>query len=649
MSQSLPNLFSPIDLGPVRVKNRIVSTGHHTYLADKQPGDALIAYHEARARGGAGLIVSEIVAVHETAGFSRQLLSFEDTSAGEGYGRLVEACHRYDCKLFAQLFHPGREILSSWSGFGPVAWAPSAVANERFHIMPKPMSIDLIEDVIAGFGKTAAQLAAAGIDGVEIVGSHGYLPAQFLSPAVNRREDRYGGDFEGRMRFVSEVIDAIRSNAPGIAVGLRLSANDYEPDGLDETAISEVCVELQDRLDYFSLVAGSSATLGASVHITPAMGFDSAYVAPLSQTVRERVEKPVVVTGRINQPQVAEQVIAAGQADLCGMTRAMICDPEMPNKANAGEFDDIRACIGCNQACIGRAHKGLTISCIQYPESGRELEFPPLKPVDEPKRVLVVGGGPGGMKAAVTAAGRGHRVTLYERESQLGGQALLAQRLPGRDEFGGIVTNLQRELERAGAEVVTGESVDLDLIRREGADAVILATGAVVKAIDNENLDPDTLSTYEDVLLGRASPGNRVAIADWKADWIGLGLAEKLAREGCQVKLMVNAALAGESLQIYTRNHYVGRLYQLGVEIVPHARLYGSDGTTVYFQNTLTDDAIIIETDSLVLSLGQQPVNELEQQLNEAGIASQVIGDCLIPRTAEEAVYEGMIAGRSIE
>ena len=422
MSQILPNLFSPIELGPVRVRNRIVSTGHHTYLADKQPGDALIAYHEARARGGAGLIVSEIVAVHETAGFSRQLLSFEDSSAGEGYGRLVAACHRHDCKLFAQLFHPGREILSSWSGFAPIAWAPSAVGNERFHIMPRPMSAGLIEDVITGFGETAARLAASGIDGVEIVGSHGYLPAQFLSPAVNRRDDEYGGDFDRRLRFVRDVIDAVRSRAPGIAIGLRLSADDREPNGLDEAAVSNICVALQDRLDYFSLVAGSSATLGASTHIVPAMGFDNAYVAPLSEKIRKRVDKPVIVTGRINQPQVAEQVIAAGQADLCGMTRAMICDPEMPNKAHAGKFDDIRACIGCNQACIGRAHKGLSISCIQYPESGRELEFPAPEPAAQARTVWVIGGGPAGMKAAATAAQRGHRVTLFERTARWAGR-----------------------------------------------------------------------------------------------------------------------------------------------------------------------------------------------------------------------------------
>ena len=647
MTERLPHLLSPLRIGPVEIKNRIVSTGHHTYLADKQPSEALIAYHEGRARGGAGLIVTEIVAVHESAGFSRQLLSFENADAVGDYARLAEACHRHGAKIFAQLFHPGREILSSWSGLGPLAWAPSAVPNERFHIMPRPLDVDLIEAIVAGFGDCAARLAEAGFDGVEIVGSHGYLPAQFLSPAVNLRDDTYGGDFERRLRFTRDVIDAIRGAAPQLALGLRLSANDYEPDGLDENAVGDICAALESGLDYFSIVVGSSATLGASVHITPAMGFDSAYVAPLSQQVRERIDKPVIATGRINQPQVAEQVIGAGQADLCGMTRALICDPEMPNKATRGEFDDIRACIGCNQACIGRAHKGLGISCIQYPESGRELEAARIEAAPATRRVMVVGAGPAGMKAAAAAAARGHRVTLYEQAAQAGGQALLAQRLPGREEFGGIVSNLLREVELAGVELTCNCTVTPELVREQAPDAIILATGAGPR-IPELDLDAINSFSYADVLNERASLGNRVVIADWRADWIGIGLAERLAREGHRVTLAVNAAMVGESLQIYTRNHYVGRLYRLGVDMLTHARLFGSDSGSVYLQNTLTSEPIVLEADSLVLSLGQQADNSLQRALVAAGTECRLVGDGLLPRTAEEAVYEGWKAGSEV-
>ncbi|MEM7565532.1 MAG: FAD-dependent oxidoreductase, partial [Pseudomonadota bacterium] len=241
-------------------------------------------------------------------------------------------------------------------------------------------------------------------------------------------------------------------------------------------------------------------------------------------------------------------------------------------------------------------------------------------------------------------AARGHQVALYEQHKQPGGQALLAQCLPGREEFGGIVTNLLQEVKSAGVELITGQTVSLEWIEASRPDQIILATGAEVKPPDLEMLDTNSARSYEDVLLKRGHIGNRVVIADWKADWTGLGLAEKLARDGCRVTLMVNASMAGETLQIYTRNHYVARLYDLEVEMITHARLYGSDGRTFYFQNTLTDAAIEIEADTLVYSLGQQPRNHLETGLRKAGFSPIVIGDCLLPRTAEEAVYEGMAA-----
>ena len=649
MRQAFPNLFSSIKLGNCEIKNRIVSTGHHTYLADREPSAELIAYHAARAKGGAGLIVSEIIAVHETAAFSGQLLTIDEQTDLNAYRRLAETCHQYDCKLFAQLFHPGREILSTRSGFSPIAYAPSAVANERFHIVPKPMSVALIKEIIEGFARSAKALGEAGYDGVEIVGSHGYLPAQFLSPAVNQRDDEYGGDFKRRLLFVQKCVRGIRQQAPELTVGLRLSANDYEPEGLDENAVAEICSALDDEVDYFSLVAGSSATLGASVHISAPMGLEAAYIAPLSQVVRKGVNKPVIVTGRINQPQIAEQILQAGQADLCGMTRAMISDPEMPNKSSAGRLDDIRACIACNQSCIGRAHKGLAISCLQNPVSGRELDLGSISRKKSSKQVMVIGAGPAGMKAAVIAAEQGHQVKLYERSSQLGGQALLAQRLPGREEFGGLITNLKYELEQLEVEISTNQEVKIETIKQSEPDHIILASGAKCYIPELKMLDEAMIASYEDILLERVKPGNRVVVADWRGDWIGLGLAEKLARDGCRVSLYVNANMAGETLQIYSRYHYVARLYRLGVEIVPHARLYGADDRTVYFQNSLSDEPIIVDdVDTLVLSMGSRPDNQLEKTIQECSIPYQIIGDCLVPRTAEEAIYEGLIAANEI-
>lgn len=644
---SFPHLFSPIRIGGVEIPNRIVSTGHHTYLADGAPSPELIAYHKARAEGGAGLIVTEIVAAHESAGFSSQLLRAERAGM-PAFKALADAVHGTGARIFAQLFHPGREIMRTADGMAAVAYAPSAVPNERFHVMPREMPDALIREIIAGFADAAALMRDAGYDGVEIVGSHGYLPAQFLNPAVNLRDDDWGGDFERRLAFTQHAARAIRTAAPGLAVGVRLSGDEKDGLGLDGGDMVRVCAALAPDFDYLSVTAGTSASLGASVHITPPMGEAHGYLAPLSKAIKAAVDVPVIVTGRINQPQIAESILADGAADLCGMTRAMICDPAMGAKARNGLHEDIRACIGCNQACIGRAHKGLGVSCIQHPESGRELVYASSPRAPAAKRIIVVGGGPGGMKTAATAAARGHEVSLWERSPRLGGQALLAQQLPGREEFGGIVDNLSREMMAAGVTVETGRQATAVTLAAENPDAVMIATGAGPYTPLLELADEAHVLTAWDVLQG-ANTGKRVVIADWKADWIGLGIAEKLAASGAEVTLAVNAAMAGESLQIYTRNHYVGRLHRLGVTIRTHMRLYGADEDAVYFQDVLTGEPVIVEGyDTLVTALGHRSDDSLAASLADAPFEVRLIGDALAPRTAEEAVYEGLQAGWTI-
>jgi len=691
-----PHLLSPLAVGAVTVKNRIVSTGHHTHLAAGRVNERLVAYHESRAAGGAGLIIAEVAAVHASAVFSGELLRATGPECVAGYRALSRACRRHGARVFGQLFHPGREVLAGDDGLAAVALAPSAAPSERFHTMPRALTVAQIKDITAGYARAAGYLRAGELDGVEIVASHGYLPAQFLDPKVNRRDDQYGGALENRLRFLRGVLAAVRAAVGDTVIGLRVSIDALDGDGGggDRHSHSDsggggagdshggelktvlAALAADGVVDYYNLTAGTSATLAGAVHISPPMGVAHGYLAGAAGELRAVVGKPVLVAGRINQPHTAEAILAAGQADLCGMTRALLCDPQLPARAAAGEVDDIRACIGCNQSCIGRAHRGLGVSCIQYPEAGRELEFPPTHVAvasatatttvtksppaksaatttvtkTPAKTVFVIGGGPGGMKAASAAAERGHRVTLMERGAQLGGQVLLAQRLPGREEFGGLVDNFTRELHRAGVTVETGAEVTAARIEDAQPDAVIIATGGKLYWPPLQVADGATVVGAWEVLQDAAAVktlGASVAVADWRGDWTGIGLAELLAAAGRRVRLCVGAAAAGESLPQYTRNFHLAKLRALNVEVMTHMRLFGADEDAAFFQHALDGAAVeVAGVDSVVVAHGCAADTALEGALAAADFPGNitVIGDCLAPRSAEEAVLEGLRA-----
>jgi len=648
-------LFAPLQIGPVTLRNRIFSSGHDTVMAERGAvSDQLVAYQEARAAGGVGLIVIQVGAVHATAEYTAHALSLHDDDAVPGYRRLAEAIHRHGVPVFAQLFHGGREMMDSLDGSLPVALAPSAVPSERFHVVPRAMPLALIGEIVRGFAAAAGRVQAAWMDGVEIVGSHGYLPAQFLNPRVNRRTDRYGGSPENRLRFLREVIGAVRATVGReLVVGLRCSIAETGPEGLTEDESLEALrlLEADGTLDYVSVVAGSSATLAGSDHIVPPMTMRNAYTAPLAAKAKAVVSVPVLVAGRVNEPQQAERIIAAGQADAVAMTRALIADPLLPEKTAAGRVEEIRACVGSNQACIGHFHAGYPISCIQYPESGRELRFGARVPVaaGSGRHVLVVGGGPAGLKAAAVAAERGHRVTLVEAERRVGGQVLLAERLPDRAEFGGVVTNLLGEADRAGVEIVTGVEVDRAYVDAWCPDVVIVATGARPRRPALELTPEATVLDAWEVIEGAPVPQGRIVVADWRCDWIGLGVAIQLARAGHAVTLGSNGTIAGQRIQQYVRDAMIAAAERARVRQIPLVRIFGADSSTVYFQHVLTEEAVVVEdTAALVLALGHEPTDDLVEAL--AGWPGQVhaVGDCLAPRTVEEAVLEGLEAGAAI-
>ena len=649
-----PHLFSPLQLRGQTVKNRMFFPPHGTSLVeDGKVGDRLVAYHEARAKGGVGLIIIEGMSMHPSFDNPGKYISGGDPDAVPGFARLARAAHQYDCKLFGQLFHPGSSNRASADGSKRAAFAPSDVPHDRYGLIPFPAPNDWIWEVIDAYGRAGGHMREAGFDGVEVLASMGYLVAQFLNPRTNLRQDEFGGSLDNRMRFLVEVLKAIRTRTDDeTVIGIRVSADELAEQGLDVDETMEICntIDQSGLIDYISVIGGYSASASGWLDVFPPMAVPHGHWTPQAAAIRQRVTKPVLVGGRINQPQLAEEIVAGGQADMVGVARALICDPEFSAKAKAGRSDDIRACIGCNQACVGHRLGYYPVSCIQHPETGRETLYDHDKaPASEPRRVLVIGGGPGGMKAAAVAAERGHDVTLVEKQSLLGGQARLAQMLPGREEFGGIITNLEREMELAGVNVERNTEATCGLVRQRAPDAVILATGAIPRWPEIERGDAAHIVDAWSVIRGEANVGGSVVVADWSCDWIGIGVAEKLARDGCRVRLAVNGIAPGAHINEIVRDQSIGELHKLGVEIITHAGLYGADEGAVYLQHIINREPIICEdVDTLVLAQGHARVAGLADELAALDVPVSLIGDALSPRTAEEAVLEGLTAAMAI-
>ncbi|AUZ04120.2 MULTISPECIES: FAD-dependent oxidoreductase [Vitreoscilla] len=646
MSSSLTHLFEPLKIRHLSIKNRIFSTGHDTTMpTDGTINERLLAYHQARIDGGVGMIVLQVSGVHESARYTTHLLMATDDGCVEGYRKMAQMCHEQDCAVVGQIFHPGREIMEAGEGLLAVAYSASAVPNERFHVMPKPLNQKMIDEISAGYVQAARYMHEAGMDGVEFVASHGYLPAQFMNTQVNLREDQYGGSLENRLRFSVDILQAIReATSDDFIIGMRISADEQDASGLAADEVLQITQALEPHLDYVNLTLGTSASLGGAMHIAPPMAFKAGYVAEQTKIFKDHLNIPVLIAGRINQPQDANVIIEKGQADMCGMTRALICDPKMPQKAADNQFDDIRACIGCNQACIGHFHKGQPISCIQHPQTGREQQYGQLAQAQQTKKVMVIGGGPAGMKAALIAAQRGHQVSLYEQASQLGGQALLAQNLSRRSEFGGLITNLKQALSHQDVSIHLNTPVDAALIQAQQPDEVLLATGAVPyeRALEAQDDSVQRLNAWQ-YLQGASLKGKSVLITDWRCDWIAPGIAESLVKQGFDVTVAINGLCLGETLPLYVRDDLSATAHRLGIRLLHNSRLYGFDAGTVYLQHNTSAEAIELEgIDSIITCDGHVAKDELGEVLEDMGIPLYRLGDCNTPRTAEEAIYEGL-------
>lgn len=652
MSDQLPYLFSPIKVGPTTLPNRILWLPHSPgYNNEGVIGDRYIAYLAERAKGGVGTIITGQQLVHMTSAHRLNESFGFDEKVIPVYSRLTDAIHEHGSKLLFQLGHVGKQTDSSLSRL-PL-WAPSAIAGPVSKEIPKEMEPEDIAEVVQSFGRVAAHARQGGADGVEIHGASGYLIQQFMSPLSNHRTDEYGGSLENRMRFALEVVGAVRDNAgPNLIVGIRICGDEFIDGGLtlDDMAKIASILEATRKIDYVSLSLGHYASFRSAFPLGTGMPLGPFVYH--GARVKEAVDIPVVVSGRIVDPVQAEQILADGHADIVGMCRALICDPEFANKARDGRLEDIRLCISCNQGCLDRSARSKPIACIQNAAVGyeREMGSHTLKTASARKKVLVAGGGPAGMEAARIAAIRGHEVHLYEKDQELGGQVRLASRIPPREEFGSVVRFLSHEMDRLGIFIHLGVEVSPELVAKESPDAVVVATGSYPARLAVPGGEEDHVLSAWDVILGLKPVGQRVLMVDDEGQHQGASLAVYLAGQGQLFEVVTRLPFVAMELAAgWNIGSTYHKLFSSNVALTPFTAIKRIEGRSAKLYNVFTGaESERRDVDTFVVITGNQANNELYRFLKGKVKELHAVGDCVAPRLAMDAIYDANRIARMI-
>jgi 2,4-dienoyl-CoA reductase-like NADH-dependent reductase (Old Yellow Enzyme family)/thioredoxin reductase len=627
-------LFEPASIGVLTLKNRIVMPAMATLFGERggRTSSGLVAYYARRARGGAGLVIVENTAVHPQGVNYPGTLEIHGEEFEEGLVGLASAIKAGGAAAAIQLFHPGRQVHPKYAGNYPVA--PSPIPCPVMGGNPKELEPEEIRDLVRRFAQGAARAKKAGFDAVEIHGAHGYLVGQFLSPASNRREDRYGGDTERRARFAVEIVETIRGEVGDtFPVIFRISADEKVDGGLTLDETRSLLPHLERAgVSAFHVSAGCYASMEWVVQ--PYLQ-SRGCLAPLAARVRAATGLPLVTVGRINDPAVAESILAGGAADLVAMGRALIADPDLPAKAREGRLGEIRPCIACN-VCIEAVGVRRT-RCAVNPGMGKESDPGPA--AGRVQKVLVVGGGPAGMEAALRARALGHRVKLAEAAGALGGQLTLAGVPDSKAEIRRLLDHLRLTVEKSGVEVELGRPVDCEAVERERPDRVILATGAVPRdAGVSAGKGAPRLLRAADVLREARPLTGEVAVVG--GGLVGLDTAEFLASHGARVTVLEMERQAGQRLEWNVRKMKLSALGGKGVRVLTRAKMVRVEqGSLIYAGPDGAEHSV--PADAVVVAMGSTPHNPLEAELRDKGFAVTCIGDCSEARSLAEAFSEG--------
>jgi len=646
MSKDYASLFQPLKINGLELKNRLVvpPMGSGFAAEDGSVTDRLINYHEARARGGFALITLEVTAVDgvEGKGSGHQLSIFDDRFI-PGFKRLVDRVHNAGAKVSVQLYHPGRVTIPAFiGGLPPVA--PSPVPDPIWRQVPRELTIEDIQKLVESFAQGARRAKEAGFDAAELHGAHGYIISQFMSGYANKRTDEYGGDFKGFMRFPVEIVRRARQLVgPDFPIFFRISGDELVPMG---RTVAE-SVEMAKRLvqEGVNVIDVSIGVMESSAVTSAPPEMEQGFNAAMAEAFKKALKVPIIAVGRINEPDVAEEIISSGKADLVAIGRQSLTDPEWPNKVAEGRQDDIVKCISCNEGCIEGLAIWLrpSITCVQNLALGKEAEYASPR-ASKRKKVLVAGGGPAGLEAARTAALWGHQVILYEKDSALGGQVNIAVVPPKKDIYKEVTLSRAKAIKELGVEVYPGEELTPDIVKKVAPDVLIIATGSKPLAPPISGIDRKNVITSAEALKG-AKTGDRVVVVG--GGLVGCETADYLAGQGKEVTIVEMLRHTARDIGPAARYFLRQRMAAKGIKIMT--------STTV---EEITDEGLKVKSgegsqtlgpvDTVVLATGAVSVNELGPAVGDTVPEVYVIGDACKPGKILAAVEQAADLARTL-
>lgn len=640
-------LFSPMKIGSCTIPNRLAVPAMVTNFCteDGLVTDRFVRYLEEKAKGGWGLIITEDYAVNPNAKGYRFIPGLYNDAQLEGNRKLTETIHRYDSKIFCQIYHPGRQSTHFVNG-GVQPIAPSATMDPLLQEMPREMTVEEIHGIVADFASCARRCKEAGFDGIEIHAAHGYLISEFLSPYTNKRVDQYGGCFDNRARFLDEIYAAVRKEVGAdFPVTVRISVNEYLLGGRTEAesfVLARHCEEL--GFDAIHVSNGMYASPATRQIIAP-MFSEHAFNMQGAQQIKELVHIPVILTNRINDPRMADTLLMMNKADFIGMARGSLADPFLPVKARQGHLSNIRYCIGCLQGCEQKLFEGTSITCLVNPRIGLEYESE-LTPVETPKKVLVIGGGPGGLMAAETAARRGHQVTVYEKKADLGGQFKSAAYPIGKGELATFISSARQNLSDMQVPIHLNTEVTPELLEAEKPDAIIVATGAHPLMPPIPGIDGSHVVTAEDVLLGNVTvPAGPVVVCG--GGEVGGEVAQFVAESHPDVTILEMQPDILNDMMVFTRRCLLSYLKDARVRVLTHAKVQKIEDDKVTYLDQ-AGQSVSLPAAAVISAFGYRAYNPLEAAARSVCENVQVIGGAVKAGNALTAIAEGYKAAMAL-